>query len=122
MQIYYGSFNTIKNMAAVRMFSFAMDLMSVLLMSLRSQTCEIWYGDGGEKHTHTLGMNYCSRFDVYNMATVQTFDVTANKCNVHRIPNDVISYSHKKCAVKQNNNCSRDFVAKGGRSTGKSAS
>jgi len=37
------------------------------------------------------------------MATVQTFDVTANKFNVYRIPNAVISYSHKKCADKQNN-------------------
>jgi hypothetical protein len=105
------------------MFSLAMDLMSVLLMSLRSQTCEIWYGNAaGHTHTHTLGMNYCSRFNVYNMATVQTFDVTANKCNVYRIPNDVISYAYKKCADKQNNNRSRDFVAKGGRSTSKSAS
>jgi hypothetical protein len=72
-------------MAAVRMFSLAMDLMSVLLMSLRSQTCEIWYGDGGGggKYTDRLGMNYCSRFNVNNMATVQTFDVTANKFNVY---------------------------------------
>ena len=67
-------------------------------------------------------MNYFSRFNVNNVARVQTFDVTANKCNVYRIPNDVISYSHKKCADKQNNNFSRDFVAKGGRSAGKSAS
>jgi hypothetical protein len=75
-----------------------------------------------EKNTHTLGMNCCSRFNVCNLETLQTFDVTANKFNVYRIPNDVISYSHKKFANKQNNNCSRYFVAKGGRSTGKSAS
>jgi len=67
-------------------------------------------------------MNYFSRFNVYNMETVQTFDVTANKFNVYRIPNEVKTYSHKKCADKQNNNCSRDFIAKGGRSTGISAS
>jgi hypothetical protein len=51
MQIYVRSCNTIKNMAAVRMLSLAMDLMPVLLTSLRSQTCEIWYGDG-RKNTH----------------------------------------------------------------------
>lgn len=120
MQIYYGSCNIIKHMAAVRMFSLAMDLMSVLLMRLRSKTCEIWYGDGGGGDT--LGMNYFSRFSVYNMETAQTFDVTANKFNVYRIPNEVKTYSNKKCADKQNNNYSRDFVAKGGRSTGKSPS
>jgi len=51
MQIHYGSCNTIKNMAAVRIFSLSMDLMAVLLMGLRSQTCEILYGDWGT-HTH----------------------------------------------------------------------
>jgi hypothetical protein len=74
-----------------------------------------WWGE----HTHMLGMNYFSRFNVYSMETVQTFDVTANKFNVYWIPNEVKTYSHKKCADKQKNNCNRDFVAKGDRSTGK---
>ena len=52
MQIYCGNFYTIKNMAAVRMFFLALDLMAVLLMNLWSQTYEIWYGDGTNTHLH----------------------------------------------------------------------
>jgi len=88
-------------MATVRVFSLAMDLMSLLLMSLRSQTCVIWCGDGERKHKHTLSMNYFSRFNVYNTETVQTFDVTANKFNVYRIPNEVKTYSHKNVQINK---------------------
>ena len=106
----------------MRMFSLAMDLMSVLLMSLRRQTCEICM-EMEEKNTHTCWAWTIVRVSTFtSMASVQTFDVTSNKFDVYRIRNEANSYAHKKCANKQNNNYGRDFVAKDGRSTGKSAS
>jgi hypothetical protein len=90
------------------MFSLALDLMAVLLMSPWSHTCGIWYGDGTK--THTLGMKGL-RVNVQEHGDNADLDLVPNKFNVYRIPNEVTSYSHKKCANKQDNSGSRDLVA-----------
>ena len=64
MQI-YGSCNTIKKYGghANVLLGYGFDVG----VTNESAETDMWnlYGDGGKKHAHMLGMNYCSRFNIY---------------------------------------------------------